>query len=147
MGEIMQAGNTLFKFGGNVLPGNIKVEMYGHKMVIKENGQEVFTMKKLQVNDNVILVDYPRTAEGQNGRGWGILGMLIALYHGISKGCTQINLGSQIEQTNASMGFWGKFGIARMDGTPLRFALDRGIGWVLVHCQQRDRKVTDFVLM
>lgn len=146
MSEIMQVGRNLEKFGGNVLPGNIKVEMYGSKMVIKENGIEVFTMKKVKIIEKILLIDYPKTSNNQDGRGWGILAMLIVLYYGQSKGCTQVDLGSIIEQTTASMGFWTKFGIARMNGTPLMIAFERGIRWVLEHCPQRDRKITDFVL-
>ncbi len=144
--EIFQAGRNLGRFGGTLLPGGILVEMYGSKMVLKENGVVVFTMKTVKVLDTTLLIDYPRTVEGQDGRGWGILGMLIALYHGRLKGCTEIDLGSMIEQTSSSVGFWTKFGIARMNGTPLLYALERGIGWVLGHCPQADRKVTDFVL-
>ena len=142
----MQAGQTLGKFGGTLLPGDILIEMYGCKMVIKQKGKQVFSMKKVVVIENHLLLDYPKTIEGQDGKGWGILGMLIALYHGAFKRCTDINLGSQIEQTRASMAFWSKFGIARMEGTPLKFAFDRGISWVLEHCTQEDRKITNFVL-
>jgi len=144
--DIMQTGQTLGRFGGSLLPGDISVEMYGNKMVIKQKGKQVFSMKQVSVVDNHLLIDFPKTAEGQDGRGWGILGMLIALYHGAFKNCTDIHLGSQIEQTRASMGFWSKFGIARMEGTPLQFAFDRGIAWVLRNCEQEDKKITNFVL-
>lgn len=144
--ELMRVGINLTKFGGNMLPGNIRVEMYGSKMIIKENEIKVFTMKKIKVVGDALLVDYPKTEKGQDGRGWGILAMLIALYYGQSKKCTKVDLGSMIEHTTASLGFWTKFGISKMNGTPLNFAFDKGIRWVLEHCPQRDRKITDFVL-
>lgn len=146
MTSIQEAGRELFKLGGYKLPGAISVEMYGQKMVIKENGTEVFTMKKVQVEERALMVDYPRTKDGEGGRGWGVLGMLIALYHGVSKGCNRVVLGTQIEQTRGSLSFWTKFGIARMDGTPMQTVFDRGIGWVLANCRQNDRVLTEFVL-
>ena len=146
MVTIMQAGQKLFQFNGFSLTGRIKVEMYGNKMVIKEDGKPVFSMKKVQVNKEVLLVDYPKTVEGQDGRGWGVLGMLIALYHGLSKGCTAVSLGSEIEHTHGSLAFWSKFGIANMYNNPLLRALDRGIEWVLTHCPQTEKVITEFVL-
>lgn len=146
MSEIMEVGKNLSKFGGNELPGNIRVEMYGDKMVIKENRVKVFTMKKVVAIDNKLLIDYPKTENGQNSRGWGMLGMFIALYYGLSQRCTVVDLGSQMEMTIASMAFWTKFGIAGMNNNPLSRAFDRGITWVLANCPQRDGKITDFVI-
>ena len=143
---IWTAGKNLGRFGGTQLPDEISVEMYGEKMVIKQKTKQVFSMKKVAIVDTDLLIDYPKTAEGQDGRGWGMLAMLIALYYGQSKGCTQVQLGSQIEQTTKSMSFWTKFGIARMGGTPLLTALERGIGWVLKNCRQEDKVLTEFVL-
>jgi len=150
MSEIWQAGRLLGRFGGTLLAPNIRVEMYGAKMVIKENNVEVFSMKKLAVVDApeglTLLIDYPKTAEGQDGRGWGILGMLIALYHGQSKGCALLELGTEIEMTHGSLSLWGKFGIGKRNNIPLLFSLNKGPEWVLTHCHQEDRKITDFVL-
>ena len=148
MATIMQAGHRLFRFGGFCLTDKIKVEMYGTKMVLKESGKEIFSMKKVQVieHDKTLLLDYPKTAKGEDGRGWGVLAMLIALYHGQSKGCTTISLGSEIEQTRGSLSFWTKFGISNMYNNPLLRSMERGIGWVLENCPQSDDTITEFVL-
>jgi hypothetical protein len=147
MVKVLLAGHDLFRFGGNSLTGKIKIEMYGNKMVIKEDGKEVFSMKKVQVIKGDLLLDYPKTAKGQNGRGWGVLAMLIALYHGQSKGCKTVALGSEIEHTRGSLSFWSKFGISNMYNNPLLRALEKGIGWVLKNCTQSDNTITDFVLL
>ena len=142
--QIMQASHTMHSFFGAQLPSNILVEMRGSKMIIKENNHQVFSMKTLKVINNSLLIDYPKVVDGQGGRGWGILGMLLALYYGLSQNCNRVELGSEMEIS--SYGFWSKFGISKMSGVPLMLALGRGLGWVLAHCPQRDRKITDFVL-
>lgn len=115
-------------------------------MEIREKGKTVFSMKKCSAKGTNLVIDYPHTIDGQEGRGWGILAMLVALYYGLSCGCTNIELGSQIEPTRASTGFWGKFGIANMLHNSLRGALDLGIQWVLANCIQRGPEHTDLVI-
>ncbi|MCX9156327.1 hypothetical protein OPU71_09360 [Niveibacterium sp. 24ML] len=144
--QVYHLGTELFSGRRLRLTDTITVEMEGKKMVICEASVPVFSMKMVQVVGKALLVDYPKTAAGQNGRGWGVLAMLIALYHGVSAGCTKVELASAIEQTRASLSFWGKFGIARMNGTPLRYSLERGLGWVLANCTQNSKESTDFVL-
>ncbi|MBL8111960.1 MAG: hypothetical protein JNK60_03685 [Acidobacteria bacterium] len=129
-----------------VLPGGIQVLLEGGRLEIRERGKTVFSMKKCSAKGANLVIDYPHTIEGQEGRGWGILAMLIALYYGLSSGCTNIELGSQIENTHASTSFWGKFGIANMLHNSLHGALDHGIRWVLTNCPQRAPEYTDLVI-
>jgi hypothetical protein len=145
MTKVYAAANELPQTTARLAHG-IVVSMQASHVSIKEHGNLVFTMKKLEVAGTDLIVDYPQEKQGQEGRGWGILAMLMALYHGFQRGCTTVKLGSQIEQTTKSVSFWGKFGIARMDGTPLVSCLKQGIQWVVTHCPQEDRKITGFVL-
>ena len=142
---IMKAGQNLFQFGGVTLPGNITAEMYGAKMVIKEGTTIVFTMKLVKIIDDELMVDYPKTAEGQAGRGWGLLGMLLALYYGQYKGCTSVALGSEIEIENkGSVKLWAKFGIPKSSGTPMQHCLSKIRTWILSNCQQANQDVITF---
>jgi len=142
MQMIREAGKNLCK--GVSLPGSVKVQMFGSKMVMAVKKEEVFHMRMVKVIDRTLWIDYPKTAKGQEGRGWGILGMLIALYYGKSQNCSNVELNTAIEAD--SIKFWAKFGIGTKTGTTVENGLTKGFIWVLGNCPQRLNQPTEFVL-
>ncbi|GGA38616.1 hypothetical protein [Dyella nitratireducens] len=145
MSRIFQAGRHLGK-GKVMLSDHIEVEMDDSTMIIKEKGLCVFSMKKMDAAGDYLLLDYPQIAEGQGGRGWGILGMLIALQHGLFMGCQKISICSPIQMTRVSTRFWLKFGINDVGNPLIRLVHEKAIKWVLDNCEQRFKEATDFVL-
>jgi hypothetical protein len=133
-----------------ILGKTIAVQMEGSHMTIFEDEVPVFTMKEVSIETKdhglALKVDYPKVKDGQEGRNWGILGMFLALYYGVSQKCTTVRLGSQIEITTVSTQFWGKFGIGRMEGTPLDYCLKKGTEWVISHCDQEEQKFTHIMI-
>ncbi|MEO8020377.1 hypothetical protein [Polaromonas sp.] len=77
-------------------------------LAIEENGNIVFHMKVKKEGSNLIL-DYPRTQDEEQGRGWARLGLLLALRYGLHMGCTTAAAGTQLETNSYS--FWVPAGL------------------------------------
>jgi len=82
----------------------VRAVLGGGKLTITENGTTVFHMKVMLQGTHLNL-DYPRTVDGQQGRGWGRLGLLLALRFGLHRGCTTVAAGTPLEPGSHS--FWG----------------------------------------
>jgi len=83
----------------------VRAVLSGGKLTITENGTTVFHMKVMVQGGTHLDLDYPRTVDGQQGRGWGRLGLLLALRYGLHKGCITAAAGTQLEP--GSYSFWG----------------------------------------
>ena len=147
--RIWQAGKTL-AVRRHVLADGVVVGMEGAGMRILENEEDVFTMKTVSIVDDPgmksLLIDFPKVKDGQEGRGWGMIGALLTFYYGLEKGCTNVQLGSQIEGTPESTRFWRDVGIQNMTNNPLRHCMDTAIEWVVTKCPQREKAITEFVV-
>lgn len=143
--NIMMAGHNLGFRKVLHSEGNQRIEIAldGNTMRIYENRMQVFSMRKVQVAGEELVIDHPKKEPGQSGRQWGILGMLIGLYYGRAQGCTTVFIPSPIEV--GSLAYWAKFGL-REGKTNLMFALGRGVEWVLGNNPQEHKEVTTFYL-
>ena len=144
MMQINEASQNLMRIRRTNLAPNIWVRLDVNTLIITEGVKQVFSMKNLSVIGDVLFIDYPKNAEGEHGRGWGFLGMLIALHFGLSSGCRYIELGTEIESN--SRGFWAKFGILGRHQIPLNSVLDKGISWVRENHTQHNRAYICFTL-
>ncbi len=86
----------------------VRVRLQGGKLIIYEGGLPVFHMK-ISVQDTHLELDYPRTVDGHQARGWGRLGLLLALRFGMHAGCTTAAAGTQLEPDSYS--FWAAAGL------------------------------------
>ena len=85
------------------LATGVRAQLLGNKLVITENGTVVFHMKVI-VHGTHLDLDYPRTTDGHEGRGWARLGLLLALRYGMHAGCTTAAAATQLEP--GSYSFW-----------------------------------------
>lgn len=89
-------------------PG-VTAQLAAGALVIKENGGTVFHMKVRVEGGGHLVLDYPRTLDDQQGRGWARLGLLLALRYGLHMGCTTAAAGTQLEP--GSYAFWVPAGL------------------------------------
>jgi hypothetical protein len=94
--------------GFTLAPG-VTAQLAGGALVIKENGGTVFHMKVRVEGGGHLVLDYPRTVDDQQGRGWARLGLLLALRYGLHMGCTTAAAGTFLELD--SFHFWSPAGL------------------------------------
>jgi hypothetical protein len=69
-----------------------------------------------RVVDTDLELDYPRTSDDDQRRGWATVGAALALEYGLASGCTTASVATLIESTGAAAGFWVKVKLQK--GTP-----------------------------
>lgn len=148
MSVIEQVGRTL-KGGRRTITASlskpvVSVELDGAKLIICEDGGVVFTMKLVKIDGASLVIDYPETKtepQNQRGRGWGVLGALLCFYYGLQNNCSNVCLGTQMENTHESMSYWASLGIANMNSNALRNSMEKVINWVSQKCNKGENAV------
>lgn len=106
--QVIACAMSLDSGHGFTLAPGVTARLAAGALIIEENGSTVFHMK-VRVEGTHLVVDYPRTLEDQQGRGWARLGLLLALRYGLHMGCTTAAAGTQLE--SGSYGFWVPAGL------------------------------------
>ncbi|WP_148059416.1 hypothetical protein [Sinobacterium caligoides] len=109
------------------LGNGITVNKSSGKIRIYENGYQVFSIKAT-IAGSSLSVDYPKTVAGEEGRGWGILGMLLALRHASHQNCSTVIAETQFEL--GSYAYWEKFGITHSRQRNIQKAIIGAMSWV-----------------
>lgn len=125
--EKLTSGATLTLYTG------IAVSLQGMEMKITEDGREVFKFTRLLIENKALVMDYPVTPKEERGRGWGSVGLLLALYWARAKGCKKCGYQTELEMTTEAIRFWG--GIQKGSKTDLELAIKQQLQKV------QDRKV------
>jgi hypothetical protein len=107
--QVIACALSLDSGHGVTLAPGVTAQLAGGALVIRENGETVFHMKVRVEDDDHLVLDYPRTQDDQQGRGWARLGLLLALRYGLHVGCTTAAAGTQLE--SSSYGFWSPAGL------------------------------------
>ncbi len=109
------------------LGGGVTAKLNRGKMTLIELGRDVFCMK-VRIHGNILYVDYPRTVDGEGGRGWGHLGMLLTLRYALEQGCSRVAADTQLELD--SYGYWVRFGIQFSIPSDLTKAIVKAMRWI-----------------
>lgn len=87
------------------LGNDITAEIKGQTLYLYQRRSQVFDMA-VQIHDGNLELDRPVTEESQRNRGWGRLGLLLALFYGRANGATTVSTGTFVEDPIAFK-FWG----------------------------------------
>ena len=95
----------------HALAPGVTVRLTGSRMTIFEDGVPVFWFTTMRVEERGLVrylyLDRCETQELQRRRGWGKLGLLIALRYGLAHGASETGTGTEVELTSAALAFWG----------------------------------------
>ncbi len=101
---IRNAAQRLRPNGSRIPLGiGVYIEMTSTTLRIQENGMEVFKIS-VEINGYQLWLDRAETSLSQRRRGWGSLGLLIALYYGSIRGATTVGTATDVERS--ALRFW-----------------------------------------
>jgi hypothetical protein len=117
--------------GTGALGDGVSATLNGATLRLTFNGLPVFKIN-VDVQGTNLTLDRAETPLGERGRGWGRLGLLLALRWGAAQGCTTADLGTQVEM--GAWMFWGglQYGTKRS----LQSAIIAEMRWINTHIAQ-----------
>jgi len=103
--DIQQAAAALADGIEFVLGPDITARLHGGHVYIYEGQLPVFHMEAY-TGEDLLQLEYPRTADEDLQRGWGKVGGALALEYGLAKGCTRVKVVTLVEGTRAATSYW-----------------------------------------